>query len=211
MKIAIIGAGNVGGSLGQALSARGHEVRFGVRDPGKITALVQQCGGRATASDPAAAVAFGEVVIVTLPWQATLDAVAALPGLEGKVLIDTTNPIAWADGPVFDPAVPDSAAQRIAALTGARVVKLFSTHGAELNLAPRIGDVQLDTYLCGDDAEARRMAVRLAEDIGFRVVDAGPLRNAASLEHLAILWVHLAMKAGHGRQIGFKLLGSQLA
>jgi 8-hydroxy-5-deazaflavin:NADPH oxidoreductase len=197
MKIAIIGAGNVGGSLGQALSAHGHEVRFGVRDPGKIAALVEQCGSRAAAADPAAAVAFGEVVIVALPWRATLDALAALPGLEGKILIDATNPIAWA--------------QRIAAQTGARVVKLFSTHGAEINLAPRIGDVQLDTYLCGDDAEAKRVAARLAEDIGFRAVDTGPLRNAASLEHLAILWVHLAMKGGQGRQVAFKLLGSPRA
>ena len=210
MKIAIIGAGNVGGTLGQALSAHGHEVRFGVRDPAKIAALVEQCRGRAAAADPAAAVAFGEVVIVALPWRPTLDALKALPGLQGKILIDATNPVAWADGPVFDPTVPDSAAQRIAAQTGARVVKLFSTHGAEINLAPRVGDVQLDTYLCGDDVEAKRVAAQLAEDIGFRVVDVGPLRNAASLEHLAILWVHLAMKGGHGRQIGFKLLGSAL-
>lgn len=207
MKIAIIGAGNVGGTLGQALAAHGHDIRFGVRDPGKITAVVEQCGGRAAATDPAAAVAFGEVVIVALPWRATLDALSALPGLKDKILIDATNPVGWADGPVFDASVPDSAAQRIAAQTGARVVKLFSTHGAEINLTPRIGDVQLDTYLCGDDAEAKRVAARLAEDIGFRAVDVGPLRNAASLEHLAILWVHLAMKGGHGRHIAFKLLG----
>jgi predicted dinucleotide-binding enzyme len=207
MKIAIIGAGNVGGSLGQALAAHGHEVRFGVRDPQKIAGLVQQCGNGAAAADPAAAVAFGDVVIVALPWRVTLDTLAALPGLKGKILIDATNPVAWADGPVFDPAVPDSAAQRIAAQTGARVVKLFSTHGAELNLAPRVGNVQLDAYACGDDDEAKRVATRLGQDIGFRIVDAGPLRNAASLEHLAILWVYLAIQGGQGRHIGFKLLG----
>lgn len=208
MNIAIIGFGNVGKSLGQTLAAKGHTVRFGVRDADGVAEAARELGDRAAASDVRSAAAFGDAVILAVPWAAAIAAVESAGDLGGKVLIDCTNPIAWqGGGPAISPDVAGtSAAERIAARTAAHVVKAFSTHGAEHNTTPEIHGIQLDTYICGDHAQAKATVRRLAEDIGFRVVDAGPLRNAALLEHLAVLWVHLAIKGDLGRGFAFKAL-----
>lgn len=204
MKIGILGAGNIGGNLGRRFCEVGHEVKFGVRDPAKVTDLVAACGARASAGTAADAAAFGDCVVVALPWKATLDVLASAGDLRGKVLLDATNALTWDDGPM--PALETSAAEVIAEKTGARVVKAFNTLGAEHILRPRLGELPCDLFLCTDDDEARRVASGLAEDIGFTVVDLGPLRYARTLEHIAIAWIDLAMKQGMGRNIAFKVL-----
>src|SRR5207253_4942477 len=95
MKIGIIGAGNVGGTLGQAWVKKGHDVFFGVRHPqdDKTRQLVQSIGGKARAGTVAEAAAFGEVVVLATPWQAAEAAVRAAGDLSGKALIDCTNPL----------------------------------------------------------------------------------------------------------------------
>jgi len=95
MKIGIIGAGNVGGALGKGWAASGHEVKFGVRDPAKpeVTALLKQLGSAASASSVAEAAAFGEVVVLTTPWNATQTAIQSAGNLAGKILVDCTNPL----------------------------------------------------------------------------------------------------------------------
>lgn len=207
MKIAIIGAGNVGGSLGQAFGQRDHDIRFGVRDPSKAADLVAHYGKRTKATDPSSAAAFGEVVFLTVPWGAALTVVGSLGDLEGKILADCTNPMGWDNGPIMSPDVAGtSGAQLIAAKTSARVVKAFSTHGWELNLNPQIGDTAADAYVCGDDAEAKATIAGLCAEIGFHTVDVGPLRNAGPLENLAVLWVHLAVGGTMGRKFAFKLI-----
>jgi hypothetical protein len=207
MKIAIIGAGNVGASLGRAFAANGHQVRFGVRDPDKIAELVSGASETASASSIREAAEFGEVVILAVPWNAARAAIEAAGDLRGKVLIDAVNPLAWNDGPVIAEDVQgSSAAQKIAEMSHARVVKAFSTHGAEFNLAPMIHDIPVDTYICGDDEEAKVIVRSLAEDLGFSVIDAGPLRNASLIENMAALWVYLAVKTELGRTFVFKAL-----
>ena len=86
------------------------------------------------------------------------------------------------------------------------MVKGFNTFGAELHRDPSFGDAAIDVHLAGDDAEAKSAVAAVAEKAGFAVIDAGPLRNAALLENLAVLWIHLAIAEGRGRFIGFKLL-----
>ena len=90
---------------------------------------------------------------------------------------------------------------------GARVVKAFNTLGAEHILNPVVGGQQADVFLCTDDDAARSVVGKLAEEIGFRAVDLGPLRNARLAEHVAIAWIHMAMKGGLGRNIAFKVVG----
>src|ERR1700744_3527292 len=94
MKIGILGAGNVGGALGQSWTRHGHEVYFGVRHPeaANVMAVLKKCGPRARAETPADAVHASEVVVNALPWPATRPALEALD-LKGKVLLDCTNPI----------------------------------------------------------------------------------------------------------------------
>ncbi len=90
MRLGIIGAGNVGGALGRLLEAQGHDVRFGVRDPEK------QAGGGlphsrlGTVADVAA---FGDVILLAVPWSAVKDALAATGPLAGKTVIDAVNPV----------------------------------------------------------------------------------------------------------------------
>ena len=206
MKIGILGAGNIGGNLGRRWAQGGHAIKFGVRRPDEIAALVQACGAQASAGDAKAAAEFGDVVVVAVPWGAVKDVVGSLGELRGKIVVDATNPLTWKDGPVH--AVATSGAEEIAALVpGAIVVKAFNTLGAEHIMNPVVGGLAADVFLATDDAGARETVARLASEIGFRPLDLGPLRNARVGEHLAVAWIHLAMKSGLGRDIALKVVG----
>lgn len=204
MDIAIIGAGNVGAALGRGWARRGHRVTYGARDPGSARARAAAEGGARVATPREAAEA-AEVVVLATPWAAAREAVESLGDLGGRVLVDATNPI----GPGLSPALgPDtSGAEEIQAVAhGARVVKAFNTTGAEIMAEPVLGGRRAAMFLCGDDAAARDAVARLAADLGFEPVHAGPLRNARLLEPLARLWITLAMPLGMGRGIAFALL-----
>src|SRR4051812_33911969 len=125
MRIAIIGAGNVGGGLGAALTAVGHEVVFGVRDPDsdKTRAAVSSIPG-ARAVSPAESVRDADVVCFSLRWPAVPETVASMPSLDGRIVIDAMNRFGG------DPT--RSTAQDLAdLLPGARLVKAFNTIGYE--------------------------------------------------------------------------------
>jgi hypothetical protein len=207
MRIGVIGAGSVGGALGRGWAKRGHEVVFGVRDPGKpeVVKLLEAAEG-ARAASVAEAAAAGEVVVLATPWGATRDAVQQAGDLAGKVVLDCTNPLK-PDLSGLDVPPGSSAAQQIAAWApGAQVVKVFNTTGAN-NMAEPIYDEQPATmFYCGDDGEAKAVAARLAADLGFEPLDAGPLEKAPLLESLALLWIHLAYGQKLGRDIAFKLM-----
>jgi 8-hydroxy-5-deazaflavin:NADPH oxidoreductase len=207
MKIGILGAGNIGGNLGRRWAKHGHTIRFGVRDSEGIKDLVAECGAGASAGDVRSAAQFADVILLSVPWMAVPAVLEGAGDLRGKILIDATNALKWGD--VIEIAVDTSAAQTVAAMCpGAKVVKAFNTLGAEHILNPIVADLSADVFLCADDAEARETVKKLAEEVGFHVVDMGPLRNARVTEHIAIAWIYLAMKAGHGRNIAFKVLGA---
>ena len=111
MKIGILGAGNIGGNLGRRWAQGGHAIKFGVRRPDEIAALVQACGAQASAGDAKAAAEFGDVVVVAVPWGAVKDVVGSLGELRGKIVVDATNPLTWKDGPVH--AVATSGVRRL--------------------------------------------------------------------------------------------------
>jgi 8-hydroxy-5-deazaflavin:NADPH oxidoreductase len=197
MRIAIIGAGNVGGSLGAAFAAVGHEVVFGVRDPSSrktATALGGVPGARATS--PADAVDGADVIAFALRWDAIPATIARLPSLAGRVVIDAMNRF---DG---DPA--RSTTQDLAdLLPGARLVKAFNTIGFENLTTARARRQPAAMFVAGDDPEAKRVAMDLAAELGFVPEDAGGLANAKSLEHMVRVW--LALAQAHGRGIGFAI------
>ena len=206
-KIAIIGSGNVGANLGINLARHGFTLRFGLREPAKAKDVLAQCEGRAEAVGVSAAAQWADVIFLTVPANAAQDAVRSLGNVQGKVVVDCTNPLTWNDGPVWAPPAEGSVTAMLAkAFPGLRVVKGFSTFGAEFHLNPRLGGTSVDVPLAGDDADAKAQVMALAKATGFTPIDAGPLRNAAVLENLAILWIHLALKGGHGREVAFKLL-----
>lgn len=203
MKIHVVGAGNVGGSIIRAAVRAGHEVTVGVRSPEKISALLEETG--TTVSHSAEGV---DIIISTLPHDA---AAALLPnfGLGGKVVIDASNPLSWSDGPVHAP--PEgftSGGERIQSLLpDSFVVKAFNTFGAEHSVSTADAERALDHLIAGDDADAKAKVSELLTSMNMRPIDLGPIRNAATLEHLAVTWIQLAMPAGWGRGIQIAILG----
>lgn len=192
MKVAVIGAGNVGSTLGSGWSKHGHQVTFGVRDPKKTdastTARVVTVMEAAQSSD---------VILLSVPWGAVPDALRSAGDLSGKILLDATNPL-LPDLSGLDTASDTSGGEKIAAMTKAPVVKIFNTTGYPNMANPDYHGLRATMFYCGDDDNAKRIAAGLAQDLGFDPVDAGPLRHARMLEHLALLWITLALKQGYG-------------
>jgi predicted dinucleotide-binding enzyme len=189
MKIGIIGAGRIGGTLGRRWTENGHDVLYGVRPgsdaPGKTASIAE-------------AAAHGDVILLAVPWPAAREAVQAAGDLSGKVLIDATNGGYDASG---------SGAEKIAGWApGARVVKSFNQTGFEHLQNPVFEGHRALMLIAGDDAEAKATARSLGEELGLEMEDAGGLANAGLLEALALLWIQLAMRGGLGRDITFALL-----
>jgi 8-hydroxy-5-deazaflavin:NADPH oxidoreductase len=208
MKIAIIGAGNVGSALGRGWASAGHEIVFGVRDPNdtKVQDVVRSAGERARAATVRDAVAPTEVVVLATPWPAARDALTAAGSLRGTVLVDATNPLQPdLSGLVIGHTT--SAGEQVAAwVPGAKVVKAFNTIGAQHMTNPRFGEQRASMFLCGDDTAAKQVVAGLATALGFEPVDAGPLKQARLLEPLALLWISMALAYGQGPDIAFRLL-----
>jgi predicted dinucleotide-binding enzyme len=201
MKIAVIGAGSVGSTLGNAWQRRGHEVTYGVRNPDddKYAGL----GAAVLTNDRAAADA--DVVVVCTPWQRTQQAVQSCGDVAGKVLIDCTNPLT-PDFTALEVGHSSSGAEQVAGWApGARVCKAMNQIGAPMMDAPQLPGTPV-MFVCGDDAAAKEVTAGLVGELGFEVVDAGDLMLARLLEPLALLWIHMALGRGFGTNWGFGLL-----
>lgn len=207
MKIAIIGAGNVGRALGAGWAAKGHEVRYAARDAAseKVRAAVQATAG-ATAGAIAETTRWAEAAVLATPWSGAEPALrAAGDGLAGKPLLDATNPLT----PDFRLALghTDSGGEQVQRWApGARVVKVFNTTGWENMADPVYPGGRASMLLCGDDAQARAVAAQLAADLGFEPLDLGPMAEARHLEPAAMVWIKLAIVRKMGRGIAFGLL-----
>jgi predicted dinucleotide-binding enzyme len=209
MRIAILGAGNMGGNLARVWSKAGHEIVFGVLDPSgpKVGALLAELGPPAWAATDDEAAAAGEVVTIATPWPVSCPVMGALrPHVAGKVVLDCTNPL-LPDLSGLEVGHTTSAAEEIARCAPeARVVKAFNTIGYAAIGDSMFGGSPLTGFYCGDDPEAKRVAHGLIEQAGFAPFDAGPLDKARMLEQVAMFWIHLAVKQGLGRDQAFGLV-----
>jgi hypothetical protein len=206
--VAILGAGGVGRALAERLLHAGAEVRFGVRDPAAAAGTVTGPLAGVPVLLPAAAAAGAEVILLAVPAAAAVAAARAAGDLTGKILVDSTNPLRWDKGPVWAPPPEGSVAQALAAaFPGIPVIKGFNHFGLEIQGNPDLAHGPADALFAGDDAAAKAQVMALATRMGFRAKDAGPLRNAAVLENLAVLWIHLATAGGVGREFSFRLEG----
>ena len=181
MRIGVIGAGRIGANAARLFAKAGHEVLVSFsRDPQKLEALAAEIGGRA--GTPREAVAFGEVVMLSVSWTLVDDVLAQAGSLDGKVVIDTTNQFGregWED------LGGRTAAQVNAArMPGARYTKAFNTltSGFQAQAAGRTGPERVVMFLCGDDEEAKGIVAGLIEDAGFTPVDMGGIADAAPME-----------------------------
>ncbi|HUG31191.1 MAG TPA: NAD(P)-binding domain-containing protein [Candidatus Limnocylindria bacterium] len=208
MNIAIIGTGNVGSGLATAFVRAGHRVALAARTPEQVEAAAAASGATA-ATSPAAAAAIGDVVVLAVPFSAAEGIAAAIaPIVNGKPVVDVTNPAKPdSSGPLF--AGTDSGAERIAAwLPAAHVVKAFNTLLAGNIADPELSGIALDGYVAADDAEAKALVLELVASIGLNPIDAGPLTAARMLEQLAWLNISLNMQPGWTWRTGWKLVGA---
>ena len=200
MKIAIIGAGNVGRALGGAWRAD-HDVTYGVRSPDDP----KYAGLDAPAMSNEEAVAGSDVVVLCTPWQGAEEAVKACGDLTGKVLVDCTNPLS-PDFTTLEVGHTTSAAEQVAAWApGARVCKAMNQIGAPMMNHPQLPSAPV-MFICGDDEAAKLVTGELVSRLGFETVDFGDLTLARLLEPYALIWIHLALRRGFGTNFAFGLL-----
>ena len=205
MNLGIVGAGNVGGTLGRRFAELGHSVAFGSRRPDSLEMAELARRPNARVVSPCEAAQSAEVVILATPWPNTADALRSAGDLTGKIVLDCTNPLkpdlsGIATGP------DTSGGEQVALWArGARVVKIFNSVGFGVMADPEFGSERATMLYCGDDAAAKNVARELAAELGFDPVDAGPLKQARVLEAFALLWVSLAF-GGQGTNIAFRLM-----
>lgn len=182
MRIGVIGAGRIGGNCARQAVKGGHEVMLSfARDLSGLEALAASLGPRASVGTPAEAAAFGEVVILSVPWGVIPEALAQAGDLSGKVVIDTTNQ--FGSGPMPQPGQTAASfnAQR---MPGARYAKSFNTltSAFQERAADRQGEERVVQWIAGDDDEAKRVVARLIEDMGYVPVDLGGTATCTVME-----------------------------
>ena len=177
MKIGIVGSGNVGGAIGAAWVKAGHEVMFSSRDLEHDKALAAKLGANARAGTPREAAAFGEVLMISVPYRALPELGKDLAGLiKGKVVIDTCNPFPGRDGDIANWAREKGAGLASAELLpGARLVRAFNAIGAGRMGSAHERRGQTGMPMASDDKQAYEIAARLVRDVGFEPVLIGGL------------------------------------
>jgi len=177
MKIGIVGSGNVGGALGGVWVKKGHEVMFSSRNLENDKALAAKLGPNARAGTPREAAAFGDVVMISVPYRSLPELGKELGNvLKGKVVIDTCNPIPGRDGDIANWAREKGAGLASAELLpGARLVRAFNAVGAGRMGSMHEQPGRVGMPIASDDAQAVAVASRLIRDIGFEPVLVGGL------------------------------------
>ena len=184
--IGLIGSGHIGSQLARAATAHGHHVVLSnSRGPETLADLVAELGELASAATPAEAAAAGDIVVVTIPLKA-IDTVPVSP-LDGKVVIDTNNYYPQRDGHVdaLDDGSTTSSQLLQDRLPGSHVVKAFN-HIAAAHITEHAQDAGTDDRralaIAGDDEQAKATVTTLIDELGFDVVDVGPLSESWRIE-----------------------------
>ena len=185
LKIGIIGAGRIGGTLGEHWVKAGHEVLLSSRHPESLRPFAGRLGPRARVGTPREAAAFGEVILVSVPY-------GAFPQvgrdhaqeLRGKIVLDPGNPFPQRDGPMAEEArSKGTATATLAYLGSVRLVRAFNTIPASVlkTEAHRAGE-RIAVPLASDDQQALQVAARLVRDAGFEPVLVGPLARSKGFD-----------------------------
>ncbi|HMO00385.1 MAG TPA: NAD(P)-binding domain-containing protein [Miltoncostaeaceae bacterium] len=177
MRVAVIGAGRIGGNVARLLVAAGHRVTVSGRDSERLRRRAEETG--ALPAPAADAVRDAEVVVVAVPWDALPEAIAGMGPLDGRILIDTTNQ--FGSGPKPAPG-ETAAAFNVARMPGARYTKCFNTLTSAFQELTAHRDPPVVQWICGDDDEAVEVVAGLVRDAGFAPVALGGTRDCAVME-----------------------------
>jgi predicted dinucleotide-binding enzyme len=206
MRIAVLGTGPVGHALATRLVHLGHDVWMGSRDAAgeKVVAWAAQQGDRAHAATFADAAHEAELLVNATGGSVSLEMLASIDeaDLEGKVLVDVSNPLDFSQGfpPRLAPAIDDSSAEQIQrAHPGARVVKALNTMNCDVMADPSLVRGPHTVFVAGDDIAAKAAVVDLLASFGWPrpdIVDLGGLIASRGLEAYVLFWVNVRMALG---------------
>lgn len=199
MKISIIGSGGIGGTVGTLWAKAGHEVFFSSRNPEKLTNLVTEAGNGALAGTNAQAAEFSDVIFFAVYYWTTDDAIASAGSLDGKIIIDATNPYIR-DAALNIQRLPgtSSALELAEKVPHSHIVKAYNTlpTATFANEHHRLDPYAL--FYCGDDAAAKATVAQLITDSGFAGIDIGKLANVVNQEPGGKLYnTPLTVEAAH--------------
>lgn len=201
MKIAILGSGNIGSTLGKKWATAGHTVTFGIRnvDDPKYQQLLETMSGNAAIAATPEAVESAEAIVFAIPGTAVEETIAGLgETLDGKIIIDATNKVRQAE--------LNSLAAISAKAPNAKLFRAFNSLGWENFDNPQLEGTQVDLFYCGDAGEAQKTVHQLISDIGLRPIYVGNQDQVKVIDTLTSLWFALAFEQGYGRRLAFKLL-----
>ena len=209
MKLAVIGSGNIGKSIGAWASRVGYEVIFSSKNLEHAKDAAGIAGKNSKADSIPEAIAQADMVLLSVPYIAAKEVLSGIGSLaNGKTLIDVTNALS-SDYTGLSVGFTTSAAEEIQKLVpGAKVVKAFNTVFAQVYASqnPGIKGNRVSVFYAGDDNDSKSKVADLIAKMGFDAVDSGPLKSARILEPLALLNISLGYSLGHGTNIGFSFL-----
>lgn len=193
MKVAIIGAGNVGKALATSITRAGHDVTLSGTTPESARAAALQVGV-ASADDNISAVGEADIVIIAVPYVGAGEEVASeiRSAVAGRTVVDATNPVKL-DYSGLATNGSSAAEEFQRRMPEAKVVKAFNTIFAANQANPSAG---IDGFVAGDDQAAKRQVLDLVESMGFMPLDVGPLSAARHLEGMAYL--NIGLNAANG-------------
>ena len=192
-KVGVLGSGQVGQVLSDGFLKHGFEVMRGSRDPSKLADWKAGAGAKGATGTFAEAARFGEIVVLAVKGSGASEAVGLCgDGLNGKVVLDTTNPIA-SSPPVngvltYMTGPNESIMERLQKQApAAKFVKAFSSVGSALMIDPKLS-TRPTMFICGDDAGAKGVARDILEQFGWESEDCGAVEGARAIEPLCMLW-----------------------
>ena len=199
MRIAILGTGVVGTTIGAKLVQLGHDVKLGSRTANneKAAKWVAEIGAHASQGTFAEAASFGEIVFNCTSGEASLAALGAAgaTNLAGKPLVDVANPLDFSKGmpPTLFICNTDSLAEQIqAAFPDAKVVKALNTMNAGVMVNPSLVPGDHDVFISGNDAGAKAKVSELLRSFGWKsIIDLGDISTARGTEMLLPIWLRL--------------------
>ena len=187
MKVAVVGAGRIGGTLGGRWEAAGHEVMYGLRDP----------SSKPGAKSIAAALGSADIVLLAIPGNATVQfSRDHAKQLDGKVVIDATNN--------FGGASMNSWSEISALLPKSKLYRAFNSYGFDVFMEPSVGGERPDLFYAGPEGESQKSVEQLVSDVGLVPVWVGGPEAVDVVDGVLRLWFTLSRH--RGRRIAFRLI-----
>ena len=202
LTVVVLGAGNIGGTIGRKWIGAGHQVTFGVADPNGKNAqrLRSESGDKVSIGSVAAALqSQADVVLMALPGTAMDETITTHAAqLDGKIIIDAANRLGG--------GIMNSLATLQTHAPHAAIYRAFNTLGWENFANPVFDGVPADLFYSGPDGESRAAIEQLISDVGLRPMWLGDNNQAGLVDAIAGLWFTLALGQKKGRNLAFRVL-----